>query len=273
MNRALSFQRIHALTEEQFRLGVFLTFLIISLFSTRVLHAATDMTFGYTPEYGNMMALAIVSPLANNDRHEKSVLMVSYLRKQVSAMMPGLPDVLRDPQGWLRNGMHDIGSGLTDFVSGDDATSSETSPLTSGGNTQLPVMRQEETLWVTPGYHHKGFTNDALTVGFTLGRNLFDNRLRLEMSPLYGQNCISARNYYGNKITANFKDTPGPIQSAKIEIGYMSGNQDMIDQGRGIDLHSEIKFNDQLGFQAGIRQNETSQMGNYALLQWKIQLN
>jgi hypothetical protein len=137
---------------------------------------------------------------------------------------------------------------------------------------QPPTPGEGQAFWLTPGYHHKGFlpTHDAMMMSFNLRQHMFDDRVQVDMRPFYGQNWVSTNGYGGAEIGFNLSRTGAAQPWGRIAVRYVEGDQDLMDQGHGIDMHAELFFDDHLSLHAGVRENEESQLGNYAMLRWKL---
>jgi hypothetical protein len=204
-------------------------------------------------------------------------LLINYIRAQVPIWLPGLPvSSIATPNSLMLSGLRSIRSQLGADDSGDQNEPTIAATLTPPESMlQMPSLTEPEALWLTPDYHHKGFLpfNDAMIMGVSLRRSLLEGHVQMDFHPYYGQNWISTRGYYGQEIALNVSEKMGPIQGGKIAINYIVDDSNLSDHGHGINLHGDLKFSDTVGLQAGVRENDNAQLGNYVMVKWTLLTN
>ncbi len=205
-------------------------------------------------------------------REHRLGLLLDYVQKEAPGWAPGLRDAIHAPMNWTRNGLASAGR---TFGFGGDGDSDDEEGLLS------PIVRQflqppspgaRQAFWMTPDYHHKGFLpiDDAMVMKFNFRQHAFSDRVQLDFSPFYGQNLMSLNGYGGAEIGINLNRSGAKEPWGRIAVRYTQGDQDLMDQGHGIDMHAELRFTDRLSLNAGVRENEETQLGNYVLLRWHI---
>lgn len=221
------------------------------------------------------------SAVEASDRSERIKLLVDYVRKEGPGWMPGLPSFLRDPGGWalgnLKSVQHELSLGLG-FSFGIDAKGiNDDGVMTSviqpvAALMQPPPETQSQAFWLSPNYHHKGFlpVNDALIMGMNVRHRVWGNRMQLDLHPYLGQNWHNSDNYWGTELSLGLRESSTGQEWGKIAMRYNNGNSAVMDNGRGFDLHADMKFNEQLSLTAGVQKNPDSSNSNYALLRWKL---
>jgi hypothetical protein len=267
-----------ALTDMMDRLGVLLTLVFFALFPFQAL-SATD-----SPGPFPSMDARSYKVIDDNAQKEQRSALLDYAKKEVLQLVPNLPDSVRSTARWAlgsfagTENIFDFGFGL-----GGD--------LGLGGNVEdivhpiaelmrSPTPDEEQATWIAPNYHHRhGIlpTHDAMIIGTHSRTDLFGRYMRLDLHPYFGQNYFSANQYYGGEVAL---DLAAPVDKAhaakpwgKIAVGYCNGDSNLMDHGRGVDLHGEIHFNQHLSLNSGLRQSDTSGASNYILLQWKMAID
>ncbi|HUY68158.1 MAG TPA: hypothetical protein VMV79_02530 [Alphaproteobacteria bacterium] len=201
------------------------------------------------------------------EQHARLGLLFNYVRQETPAWLPGLPAALRAPLGWAGIG---FGGGADDAVNTFDLLPSFLAPMQS--LMHGPDPRAAEAMWLAPGYHHRGFLpfNDAITMGVGYRDAFFGNRLKIDLRPFYGQNWVSPRGFWGTEITLGIG--PDAKRSwGKVVMRYDNGAPGLMGNSeRGFTMGTELSFTDHLSLDAGVRGGEETQLGNYAMLRWRV---
>jgi hypothetical protein len=262
-----------SLTDIADRLGVLLTLTLIAFVPVHAAAAGGNELFlPNSPQYQyNAMDAA--------DQNQRLKSMLDYAKQELPVLLPGLPGGFRDPAQWALNGLRETGNFMSfGLASGDniDAVASILRPVTALMQPAAPG--DASATWLDPAYHHRhGIlpTHDAMIVGTHSRQALFDRYMQMDFHPYIAQSYFSAHGYYGAEMTL---DLASPADTAhtgkpwgKIVLGYTNGDSNMMDHGRGVDLHGELRFSDTLSLNTGLRQSDST--GNYVLLQWKIATN
>lgn len=270
----ISFNHPLFLTDATDRLGVLLTLLFFATFPLHAFSAsATGAVFIGEQARPN-------SAIEANALDERRSSLLDYMRHQAESLTPSLPDEVRSPVKWALNGFHSAGSFLSFGVTtldNDETQAANPDPVAQ--LMQPPAMPGEVAdQWLaSTGYHHRrGIlpTHDTATLGGHVRQSLFSHYMQYDLHPYLAQNYFSSRNYYGAEMTLDFA---APADTSRVTrpwgqlvIGYTNGESSLMDHGRGIDMHGELHFSDNLTLNTGLRQSDTSGSGNYVLLQWKI---
>jgi hypothetical protein len=260
------------LTDTTDRLGILLTLIFFSIFPLHALSAGDPNAVFVSDEIHTGTAIDA------NDKHQRLGALRNYVRSEALNLMPGLPDIIRNPARWALGGFQ-VTQDFFDFItpSKDDeaALASLIRPVTS---YMRPTSLDEgDAAWLAPSYHHRqGIlpTRDAMMMGFHSRSAMFDSYMRLDAHPYYAQNWFSQRGYWGAELALDLASpsdkTGGAKPWGKIVLGYTNGDDRLMDHGRGIDLQGELRLSERWSFNTGMRQSD--QTGNYALLQWKMPL-
>lgn len=207
----------------------------------------------------------VSSPLDDLDKTHRTAMLWQYVRQQAPVWAPGLNDTLHKPLGWLQSAERNV---FDDGAS--DSNASAFQPISM--LMQAPPENAGQAMWLTPGYHHKGFLpfHDAMMTGMDMRQRVFDNRLQFDLKPYYGQNWTSLNGYGGAALGIGLTH-PGEAQPwGRVSMGYIEGASELMDNGRGYDMHAELRFDDSWSFHAGVRNENTSDLGNYAIMRWKL---
>jgi hypothetical protein len=213
------------------------------------------------------------SALASVDRNYRLGLLRNYLRQQEPVLVAGLPDTFREPANFAAEQMKSAEEGL-----GFEGEESETgSAISSALSPVLSLIRpmdegDAESLWLSPGYHHtRGMLpfDDALTMGFTYRNAFLDNRVKFDVHPFYAQSWNSAEGYWGTEMTLGLGPAAGHSWGT-IVVRYDNGSSNLMDHGRGFDMHADLSFSEHLSLTAGAEQNNPDDLGNYVLLKWRL---
>jgi hypothetical protein len=217
------------------------------------------------------------STYANADRQARLDQIMHYVRHDVPAMLPGLPEMVREPSDYMARQFKGIEDGLS---SDDDDSDSSGGSFASFFAPMFSLMHPAdeedlESAWITPGYHHEhGMLpfDDALVFGFSYRNIAFDNHLKFTVHPYYAQSWHSGEGFWGTEFT--FGLGPGDGRSwGTIVVRYNNGNTDIMDSNtHGFDLHADLKFDEGWSFAAGAQSNEEGDLGNYAMLRWSMKL-
>ncbi|MFY9287143.1 MAG: hypothetical protein WAO98_01450 [Alphaproteobacteria bacterium] len=202
-------------------------------------------------------------PFVEQEKKQKLGVVLDYFRKESPNWAPGLPRAIRDPGSWLKHGLGMEGGA-------DDTITSLFRPLSSLTEPADPTRAQ--AAWLTPDYNHKGFlpVNDAVILGINLRQKIMDDRLQFDVHPYIGQNWHSADNYWGTELSLSLKSEDTGKAWGRISIRFTDGDEALMEHGSGFNMRSELKFDDHLSLNAGVRQNEDSQLGDYVILRWKV---
>jgi hypothetical protein len=204
------------------------------------------------------------TPFDEANKSYRLGLLLNYVRQEVPGLMPGLPSVFRAPLGMAlgeNTGSAAAGSLLPEFLSPVAALMEAPGPGEDGG------------IWLTPGYHHvSGMMpfDDALTMGFNYRYGFLGDRVKFNIHPFYGQNWVSPQGFWGTEMTLGL----GPDAEhswGKISMRYDNGTPDLMgDNERGYEMGGELAFTDKLSLAAGVREDNQTDLGDYALLRWKL---
>ncbi|HEU0117470.1 MAG TPA: hypothetical protein VFR09_02450 [Alphaproteobacteria bacterium] len=194
---------------------------------------------------------------ANNDQTDLKNQMTSYLRKQEFGVASSLAPIIRSPNEWAQSG---LGLDRPTDISPENISLVPAAPETP------------EAMWLSPGYHHKGFfpLDDALVMGVNYRHRLFEDGLQLDVHPFYGQNWHNTNGYYGSEIGLGLRDQKDGHEWGRIALRYNNGDESLMDETRGFDMHGELNFDQHLSLNAGLRESEDSDYGNYIVLRWKL---
>jgi len=213
------------------------------------------------------------SALANADRHYHLGLLLDYMRREGPALISGLPDTLRTPANFI---MGELKSTANGFGSGNAGTEDNGTTSSVFSPTLSLISPSDENaaeaLWLTPGYHHThGMLpfDDALTLGFNYRNAILDDRVKFSVHPFCAQSWYSTKDYWGTEMALDIGPAAGHSWGVVV-IRYDNGNSDLMDHGRGIDMHADFSFDRHLTLTAGAQQNESSDLGNYVLLRWRL---
>lgn len=238
-----------SIANAEFRQAMFLMLAVALMFLTHLCHADNY----YTPE-----EKARIGDVEN------------YIRKQGMQGMTLLPGDVRSAIGWFSGGWHPmIGGG------DDDAPPASNVPQGAPGSA-LAAMQEDSSdlppMHIAGNFHHKGFlpTHDAAVMGIGLGQNAFDNKLQFTAHPFYGQNWRSLQGYWGGEMAMNIAQREDGMPWGKIVLGYVQGNDALVDNGRGMDLHGDVDLTEGWKFTSGLRQNSVDGNSNYVMLRWKM---
>jgi hypothetical protein len=209
------------------------------------------------------------SALDNADRGQRIGLLLDYVRHEGPALMPGLPDALREPVHYAMEQLKSTGDTLG-LTGGDGSGGGFLSPVFS--LMQPPDNDLGEALWVSPGYHHlHGMLpfDDALMMGFTYRDTVMNKNARFDVHPFYAQSWHCMEGYWGIETTlALFPSEEHPWGT--IALRYDNGNTDLMDRNHGFDMRADLHFDRRLSLTAGAQQNEASDLGDYVLLRWRM---
>jgi len=203
---------------------------------------------------------------ANKERASEAM---AYVRHEAFQGMSILPGEAREALSWFSGSWHPM------QMAGDDE---ETIPAVGGAvPAQSQALRDASSSesWVpdlASNFHHKGFlpTHDAMVLGLGMQHSLFDNKLGLTGRPFYGQSWHSLHSYYGGEVAMDIDKRDDGMPWGKIALGYIQGNDSMIDHGTGVELHGDVDLTRGFKFTSGIRQNSADGNSNYMLLRWKL---
>lgn len=268
------FNRHFSLTDPTDRLGVLLILMFFAVFPIHA-HSANDTNNIYIHN-----SFHSHDALAAKEEDERKVALGDFFKQQAIGMMPNLPDFVRDSTHWALDGLHATrGFFNLDIVPiGDEEDNAEAPANNLQSLLQAkPEIERESPLAASTSYHHRhGIlpTRDAILLGAHTKQEFMDGYMHLDLHPYFGQSYFSSRHYYGAEAKLDLAKPENTAHAKKpwgfISMSYTNGDDRLMDHGRGIDMHTEIYFNDNLSLNSGIRQSDTSGAGNYVLLQWKI---
>jgi hypothetical protein len=213
------------------------------------------------------------SAFGDADRQYRLGQLRNYLRQQGPALIPSLSDNLRSPANFM---MGQFKSAADEYaLNGTEAASGTgTSSLFAPALSLISPSDENgaEALWFVPGYHHMSGMlpfDDALTFGFKYHTSFLDSRVKFGMHPFVAQSWLGSQDYWGTEMALDI----GPAAShswGKIVLRYDNGDSNLMDHGRGIDMHADLLFDRHLSLTAGAQQNEPSDLGNYVMLRWRL---
>lgn len=273
------FNNRFALTDTTDRLGVLLTLLFFATFPIHA-HSANDANSIYANGGYFQNSIRTQSVIGTSEEDQKRNALADYVRGQALNLAPGLPDEVRSTVRWAMDGLHSsrglFSLDVSTLGQDEDEAPQDDNPIAKLAQP-LPVEQNETPLLAQTAYHHRNGilpTRDAMLLGSHTRQSFLDNYMRFDFHPYFGQNYFSARHYYGAEAKLDLARPTGTTSSAKpwgtVSIGYTNGDDRLMDHGHGIDMHTEVYFNDHLSLNSGVRQSDTSGSGNYVLLQWKI---
>jgi hypothetical protein len=99
---------------------------------------------------------------------------------------------------------------------------------------------------------------------------MFDERAQFDLHPFIGQNWHNSDSYWGTEIGMNFRSDAISKPWAKISVRFSNGDNSIMDGNRGFDMHSEIRFSEHFGLDAGTSKDGSNDMGQYVMLRWKL---
>ena len=263
------FRPVEKLTDTLFQGGVFLTF-FLAVLSPYAVHCAENAGLPVIQAPNFEKPLAAAQSELEKQRLDQAL---SYARHQAMGLLPALPHMSLGIPGWLTNNFGMMSLGLEDGSAGDDGALRGLSQEFAG-LMHAPATDQAQALWLTPGYHHKGFLplNDAVTLGANLRHSFWDKAVQVNLHPFYGQNWTNSDSYWGSEFTLSFGEPKNPtlLGFGKISLRYDNGQSAIMDHGRGFDMHSELSFDEHFSLNGGVRKNEDASLGNYLLLRWVL---
>jgi hypothetical protein len=267
------FHSIHPLTDPADRLGILLILLLFLMFPFRALSADNTSS----PIFSNPIQ-QYNSAIEQGMADERRMAVLNWMRNRTIGLVPGLPDDVREPVNWVIGAFHNS-NGFLSFGLSTLADENDPAPVFAAPQfapSPLPESGSDSWLASTAYHHHNGFvpTRDALVAGAHAKQNLFDQYLQYDLHPYAGQNYFTQRNYYGGDLSFEFAKPSNTADASrpwgKIVFSYANGDDRLTDYGRGIDMHGELHFSDNLSLNSGMRQSNTSGTDNYVLLQWKL---
>jgi hypothetical protein len=264
------YHKFYLLTDKVLRTGLFLTLITVTSGRADICQAADNYN------EVNVTARTSATVADTLEQHKRLGLVMDYVRHEATHWLPGIPRALTSTGKWVAGNLSSLAAEFDFQGVGDAENGIMTSVVTPVMSMiEAPTIDQNDAMWVTPNYHHKGFlpTKDAIIMGVNMRRGLMQNRMRFEVKPFYGQNPISTRGYWGSAVSININEPIGIFQSGNVTISYIGGDSRLSDHGRGIDLHSDLKFNDHLGLEAGMRQDNNEKTGDYVMVRWAMPLN
>ena len=181
-----------------------------------------------------------------------------YVRTQALHGVSLLPSNVRSTLGWFSGSWRAV-----HMAAADDDTSAPAVDNADAHDSEMNLVSN---------YHHKGFlpTHDAMMMGASFGQNLVSNKLDLAERPFIGQSWDSLRNYWGAEMTLDVAKKADGLPWGKISLGYIGGNDALVDHGTGVDLHGDIDLTEGWKFTTGVRQDSSTGDSNYMMFRWKI---
>ena len=218
---------------------------------------------------------------ATKDERQKRIsLVMDYLRNEAPAMIPAvapaLPNAVRAPARWAMQGWSAVRNEFDwgmDGPHGNKLIAALVEPISN--LMRAPSPEQDQAIWLTPGYHHKGFLpmHDSLTLGFNTRHRAAGGTLQFDTHPFVGQNWHGAESYWGIETSlalARPATSPNGKPWGKISLRYINGDTALMDHSRGFDMHTELRFDDHVSLHAGVREDIGSGVGNYVMLRWQL---
>lgn len=281
------------LTNPRLILLTFLTFLALPASITKADNGGQAPSVGQT-------AQALADRLAiEQEARRRAGLLLDYLRLHQNDLLPGMSPLagfaaaISQPTQMLGHYAREAGDYLEmdswGAALGLDGAMPDLSALR--GLADQPTARDLSGAWVTPDYHHKGFlpTHDVVKLGFTAREHFADDFVRVETHPFVGENWVHGGGIYGATLTMSFGKTPvipkNKIQAVaalndnrdtggwgRISMGFVGGQSDLTDHGKGFDLHGEVRFTENLALHSGVRDNGDA-TANYIMLRWRVGLD
>ena len=264
------------LTDPTERLGVLLTLIFFAIFP---IHGFSAATSNNPYAISNSIQFDAVDK-QESDKRLQSI--IDYAKQELPHMMPGLPSEIREPATWALGGMREAGNLFNFGLSSGEDVGADITAVAAIFKPVAAFMRpaapeESQATWFAPDYHHRhGIlpTHDSIVMGTHTRQDLLHHYMRFDVHPYVGQNLVSSRGYYGADITL---DLASPSETSattkpwgKIAVSYTNGDSSLMDHGRGLDLHGELRFSDKLTLNTGMRQSDTSGSSDYVLLQWKM---
>ena len=253
------------------------TLFVTTLLTTCPAHALEDGSNPANASLGSLSSQA-VSKIQKDETNRRLSIVTNYLRQQAPAMMPALPEAIRAPARWAMDSwssIHSTFSGLdtSGLADGGTAIAQFLAPVSN--IMRPPSDSTDSAIWVTPGYHHKGFipTHDAMVLGFNTRNRVMNGTVQLDTHPFVGQNWHSSESYWGVESTlalAQPTTKPNGKPWGKISLRYLNGDRALMDHDRGFDMHTELRFDDHISLHAGVREDIGSGVGNYVMLRWQL---
>lgn len=246
--------------------------LLLTIFICVLAHCSNAKAFEYYQDQWpdvSSSSRPSLTPLADQDRSNRIRLMRDYAKTLIPTIAPGLPSYISNPGSWAYNGL-----GIVRQDESIDGVSSFLQPVQS--SFQQPSVDAPEALWLSPGYHHRGFLpiHDAMLMGIHLrhtpGVSLDGNSLQFDVHPFVGQSWRSLDDYWGTEVGFSLRHASSPQPWGKIAISFTQGDNQLMDHGHGFDMHTEFNFNEHLSLNAGVRENYNSDAGNYVMVRWKL---
>jgi hypothetical protein len=217
------------------------------------------------------LTLVLFATFSHADTIDKQRLseVEAYLRTQALQHSSMLPGQMRTAINWFSGGWHPVPTTpFLDNENDDDYINDTARALTEA---EMPTPASSP-LQLASNFHHKGFTHDALMMGLTISRKMLDDKLLLSAHPYYGQNWRSLQGYWGANLVLDVAQRPDDLPWGQITLGYVDGNEALIDHGRGIDFHGDVDLTNGFKFTSGMRQNSVDGNSNYVMLRWKLEL-
>lgn len=255
-------------------------FILLAIFVLpfRDLYASSDV-FGYPPSTVMVFGQPTDNtPLASEERHQRLTQLLDYVRKEGRSWLPGLLPTVGNPMAWARTnlgiemGMSGMKNVHNQSLIGEDQPQSLLQPVS---DLMGPALTEEEqSLWLSSQYHHKGFlpTHDAVMMGFAMHNHVWRD-VQFDIHPFYGQNWMGATGYWGTEMAMDIgAGSVGAQQKpwGKIALRYSNGDHELMDSNHGFDMHGEVNFTENIGLNAGVRENNSSELGNYIMVRWKL---
>lgn len=131
------------------------------------------------------------------------------------------------------------------------------------GITRTPDEKTSEALWLSPGYQHNhGLLpfDDALMLGPSYKKKMFDDELKFKLHPFYAQNWHSSDNYWGIETAIEIG------QFGNIALRFANGNENLMNHTRGVELQTNYNFNKNLSLQAGFDYQDNASV----MLRWRL---
>jgi hypothetical protein len=109
-----------------------------------------------------------------------------------------------------------------------------------------------------------------MMTGLTFRERALDDRMQFDFHPFYGQNWVSLNGYGGAELGIGLTHGGEAQPWGRIALRYTDGASYLMDRSSGFDMNAELRFDTHLSLISGVRGDGTSDLGNYAIMRWKL---